>query len=103
MFQNLEYLNRPTQPEIKNTSDKPKMRYKSLLRCATSRFRKIKAPMPIRPNQKDNLPIRTQFNYETITCLRYKTDVRVSSCIGCWYGQIFVYSRAALALWGALA
>ncbi len=77
MSQNLEYLKRPTQPEIKNASDKPKRRYRSLLRWARSRFRKIKAPIPIRPNQRTSLPIRFQFNYETIPYLEYKIDVRL--------------------------
>ena len=63
MFQNLEYRNNPTQPDMKHTSDKVNNKYKSRLRWARSRFRKRTAPSPIRPKKSTSLPNLLKFNY----------------------------------------
>ncbi|HJW20367.1 MAG TPA: hypothetical protein VJ571_07420 [Candidatus Nitrosotalea sp.] len=62
IFQNLEYRNKPTHPDMKEIIDNANSRYISLLRCARSRFRKINAPSPIRPKKSTSLPSRLKFN-----------------------------------------
>lgn len=63
MFQNLVNRKSPTQPDMKQIRDKPNNRYKSLLRCARSRSKKIKAPSPMRPKKSTSLPNLLKFNY----------------------------------------
>lgn len=75
MFQNLVNRNSPTQPDMKQTRDKTNRKYKSLLRCARSRFRNNTAPNPMRPKKSTSLPNLLKFNYGNTKTVGYKTNL----------------------------